>query len=93
MTFFRVKRVKNRGYVYEMESYRDRDGEPRNRMVRYIGPANPAPVRRAVDIGQLRGGNSPAENGRGKSPADRKEEREWKRQDAKIQKQIRDGAW
>ena len=41
MSFIRVKRSHGRDYVYEVESYRDMDGATRQRVVRYLGPADP----------------------------------------------------
>lgn len=41
MRFIRKKNVNGHQYVYEVESYQERDGAWRQRVVRYIGPTDP----------------------------------------------------
>jgi hypothetical protein len=94
VTFFRVKRVKGRGYVYEMESYRTPEGKSRSRIVRYVGALHPVHGRPPVDLAALRAGRAAiADDGRGRSPEERRLDRQLEREDAKILKSIRENSW
>lgn len=41
MSFIRVKRSHGREYAYEVENFRDVDGQTRQRVLRYLGPIAP----------------------------------------------------
>lgn len=86
MTFFRVKRVDGRDYVYEMRSYRDKAGQPRNEIVRYLGPASPV-RKQPVDVTALR----ERRNSRpfGESPAERRQRKKDERAEARLDRELR----
>lgn len=50
MSFIRTKISHGREYAYEVETYRDRDGTVRQRVLRYIGPTNPRYGGKVVDV-------------------------------------------
>jgi len=91
VTFFRVK--KGREYVYEVASFRTPAGESRNRVVRYVGALHPVHGRPTVDLAALRAGQEATTvDSRGRSPEERRLDRELERSDALAMKTIRDNA-
>lgn len=56
LVFVRVKRIRGQEYVYEVENCRDRDGDVRQRVVRYVGVRDPAYGRPPVDLEEARKG-------------------------------------
>lgn len=90
MTFFRLKRVGSREYVYEMRSFRNRDGEPRNEIVRYVGPVVASSRRAEVDLESLRG-RAAVTDGHGESPQERRERKTRERADRAVHAKARGG--
>lgn len=64
MVFTLRKRVGRRYYLYRIESYRDKEGQLRSRILEYLGPEDPI-------YGQQRGALRELNDGRGRSPAER----------------------
>lgn len=86
LVFLRRKKVHGRVYVYELKSYRDGNGNPRTRILRYLGPEDPRyglAARRTRSAGE----------GKGRSPEEKAQQHALDREEEQVRRWLEKNRW